>query len=62
MGEWVERSPNPGETVRFSFDGHYEVGVYLKRCPGSAQTFWIVDIGDRKMWVWEEATLEVWEK
>ena len=62
MGAWIERSPQQGDVVRFTVDDHYEIGVYLRRGPGSAQTFWIVDIGDRRMWVWELATFDVWEK
>lgn len=61
MGNWIERTPKEGETVRFTLDGIYKVGVFLRRGPGSAQTFWIVDIGNRLVWVWEQATFEVWE-
>ena len=57
---WVERNPEPGETVRFQLDNQKEIGVYLRRGSGSAQSFWIVDIGSRNIWVWELATFEVW--
>lgn len=59
---WVERSPEQGETVRFEIDNQKEIGIYLRRGNGSAQLFWIVDIGSRLLWAWELTTFEVWEK
>lgn len=67
MGKWIERPPDPGETVRFIYSdtiGQYtqkKIGIYLRRGPGSAQTFWIVDIGTLKLWIDEYATFEVWQ-
>ena len=61
MGNWIERTPKQGETVRFTLNDILTIGVFLRRGPGSAQTYWIVDIGHRRIWVWEQATFEVWE-
>jgi hypothetical protein len=61
MGNWIERTPNIGETVRFSLDGFLTIGVFIKKGNGSSQTYRIVDIGYRRVWVWESATFEVWE-
>jgi hypothetical protein len=58
---WIERQPEQGETVKFLLDERHEIGVYLRRGNGSAQTFWIIDIGDRRVWAWELTTFEVWE-
>ena len=58
---WIERPPNQGETVRFEIDNQKKIGIYLRRGDGSAQLFWIVDIGDRLLWAWELTTFEVWE-
>jgi len=59
---WIERPPKQGETVRFEIDNQKEIGIYLRRGNGSAQLFWIVDIGNRLVWAWEHTTFEVWEK
>ena len=58
---WVERNPIHGETVRFQLNNQLKIGVYVKRGFGSAQNFWIIDIGNRKIYAWDLTTFEVWE-
>jgi hypothetical protein len=62
MGYWVERKPEQGETVRFTDIDHKIIGVFLRIGHGSAQNFYIIDIGHRLYWAWELTTFEVWEK
>lgn len=59
---WIERNPEIGETVRFEICNKKEIGVYIKRGFGSAQNFWIIDIGNRRLWAWDLTTFKVWEK
>ena len=59
---WIERRPEPGETVRFNYSDQKEIGIYLRRGNGSAQLFWIIDVGSRLIWAWELTDFEVWEK
>jgi len=61
MGNWIERNPEPGETVRFTLNNTIEIGVYLKRGFGSAQNYWIIDIGNRRVWAWDYTTFEVFK-
>ena len=56
---WEEKAPTPGDTVKFDLNERSVIGVYLRRGPGSAQTYWIIDIGDRLIWAWELTTFEV---
>jgi hypothetical protein len=62
MGNWLEREPKEGETVRFSLDDKLKIGIYIKRGYGSAQNFWIIDVGNRRIWAWDLTTFEVWER
>jgi len=59
---WVERKPTEGETVRFYLSNFLKIGIYLRRGDGSAQIFWIVDLGHRRVWADELTTFEVWER
>ena len=59
---WIERNPQQNETVRFTLNGILTIGIFLRRGPGSAQNYWIVDIGNRRLWLWDYTTFEVWEK
>jgi hypothetical protein len=57
---WVERNPEPGETVRFQLYKRLKIGIYLRRGNGSAQLFWIIDIGERRIWADEYTDFQVW--
>ena len=59
---WTERRPTEGETVKFDLNGHATIGIFLRRGAGSAQSYWIVDIGSRRVWLWGLTTFEVWNK
>ncbi|MFN4973676.1 MAG: hypothetical protein ACK5GV_00360 [Bacteroidota bacterium] len=58
---WVERSPIQGETVKFQLNNEIKIGVFVKRAPGSAQNYWVIDIGSRKIFAWSLTTFEVWQ-
>lgn len=58
---WVERRPEQFETVRFMYDDKYQIGIYLRRADGSAQLFWVIDMGYKLLYAWEYTSFEVWE-
>jgi len=58
---WVEKNPIEGETVKFKLNDEIKIGIYLRRSYGSAQNFWVVDIGRRLIHAWDLTTFEVWQ-
>lgn len=63
---WIEKTPKPGDVVRFYWSDFMkqespEIGIFLRTAPGSATTFYVIDIGRRRLFLDYLTTFEVYE-